>query len=712
MTTSGAAESGTGPRPARPLAVARAALEQLKTCNGSPAGSRLPPGLALKPNHVESADRSARVPPDGTYAGDSAKSGDGGHNDRLGDSVLLRQQGETRLSSNNTTAAPCYVKMLISNQLAGMVIGNTGNEIKHLKQSTGAKIVLSPHGMYFPGTTERLVAAEGTERAVFQVIDWIIDRMHELNEAVASSAVVDNSLQTLRNGRTKSTASLPALSRSLICKICVPRAVIGSLIGKNGGYIQSVRIATEANINISPLFVTADEACAERIVTVESARKQSLRTAVFTLARKINTHPEKATCKHVCYYRKLNFESSHLVAVNNKKDNRNVAVQNSPGAQQQNYLDHQPSSDAASHSSNEEADVFSVTSRFGTTTTPKGSRSSLSRIGGAPDGFAAFEEFSLKLSRVQQKPAPVLPSLVSAAETLKQLSHGGHVQDASTAVDSGSDQGASSPGTTREHLRREFFDGCARPTDQTVDSRAARLTGSLASTLQAVTDRQQCLGAGKKHSDGQRVDDSTTQPDASDDENLYASHESLSTVCTTAPGSMAQLASILQSIQEESNQQQVNYAETGSSKGSKGLDASAPEFFPLRCRTEEVLGGTRKMFVNVIPPSGEDRCTLQVPTNARADSVITRVHNGLQGSGSGHITSAQSPQQTKPVDTQSLTSSAAAGRAVTVASATTAQTRSGLGLLDEGVLVFMKIWTVALVCGVLLAVIGKLLLSW
>ncbi|KAL8438063.1 hypothetical protein ACSSS7_000522 [Eimeria intestinalis] len=97
--------------------------------------------------------------------------------------------------------------------------------------------------------------------------------------------------------------------RATCFRLCVPRAVVGCLIGKNGGYIQSLRVATGAAINVSPLFVTAEEACAERVVSVESRRRQSLKTAAFTLVRKINTHPERASCRHVCYFRKHNFES-------------------------------------------------------------------------------------------------------------------------------------------------------------------------------------------------------------------------------------------------------------------------------------------------------------------------------------------------------------------------------------------------------------------
>lgn len=158
--------------------------------------------------------------------------------------------------------------------------------------------VLSPHGMYFPGTTERLAAVEGSEEAVFHVLDWIIDKL------------TDPKVQLAQQQQQQSkTGILEPTARPPIFRVCVPRAVVGSLIGKNGGYIQSLRVATGATINISPLFVNAEEACAERVVSVESRKKHSLRTAAFTLIRKINAHPDKATCKHVCYYRRFSFDS-------------------------------------------------------------------------------------------------------------------------------------------------------------------------------------------------------------------------------------------------------------------------------------------------------------------------------------------------------------------------------------------------------------------
>ncbi|CDJ35347.1 KH domain-containing protein, putative [Eimeria mitis] len=219
-------------------------------------------------------------------------------------------------STAAAAADTCYCKLLVSNHLAGIIIGQAGNEIRTLKSLTGAKIVLSPHGMYFPGTSERVAALEGPETSVLHVLDWLLDKLAVASEEVAS-AIPPQQQQEQEKNHQQEEQQQPQQQQpaAVSLRLCVPRAVVGSLIGRSGGYIQSLRIATGASINISPLFVRAEEACAERIISIESRKAQSLRAAAFTLLKKINTHPDKASCRHVCYYRKHSFDSPLADAV-------------------------------------------------------------------------------------------------------------------------------------------------------------------------------------------------------------------------------------------------------------------------------------------------------------------------------------------------------------------------------------------------------------
>lgn len=140
---------------------------------------------------------------------------------------------------------------------------------------------MSPDGHFFPGSHKRPVAISGaTESSFFAVLGFFLELLLQQS-------------QNEPGGPTKAR-----------CAVAVPRIVIGSLIGKNGSYIQSVRLMTGAHVYVSPLFVRADEACSERLVTISSRDRSSLRAATFTIARKINEHMANARCRSVMYHRK------------------------------------------------------------------------------------------------------------------------------------------------------------------------------------------------------------------------------------------------------------------------------------------------------------------------------------------------------------------------------------------------------------------------
>ena len=86
--------------------------------------------------------------------------------------AIAMDGGRKRLRDGNAgggggAAAPsCVLKILVSNSLAGSIIGRGGASIRKLQQDCGAKVNLSQGGRFFPGTEDRVVMIEGTMEQV------------------------------------------------------------------------------------------------------------------------------------------------------------------------------------------------------------------------------------------------------------------------------------------------------------------------------------------------------------------------------------------------------------------------------------------------------------------------------------------------------------------------------------------------------------------
>lgn len=66
--------------------------------------------------------------------------------DSLEGTALVRSAAEANaevdcMPDGSLATNSCYCKMLVTNHLAGIIIGQSGNDIRTLKSSTGAKIV-------------------------------------------------------------------------------------------------------------------------------------------------------------------------------------------------------------------------------------------------------------------------------------------------------------------------------------------------------------------------------------------------------------------------------------------------------------------------------------------------------------------------------------------------------------------------------------------
>ena len=80
-------------------------------------------------------------------------------------------------SVNSWMAASCGLKILVSNNVAGSLIGKAGSSINDIQTETGARIKLSQSHEFFPGTQYRVVLITGSRSAVLHASTIVWDKI-------------------------------------------------------------------------------------------------------------------------------------------------------------------------------------------------------------------------------------------------------------------------------------------------------------------------------------------------------------------------------------------------------------------------------------------------------------------------------------------------------------------------------------------------------
>lgn len=164
-------------------------------------------------------------------------------------------------------------KMLVSNAIAGSVIGKAGTNIEQLQRSSGARIQLSRTGEFYPGTSDRVLLLSGTLHSVLTATFLILEKVSR--DAGAA------------NGRRGSKSR-----EDQQVKLALSRRLCGLLIGHKGQTVRDFISDSGAAIRVQSLSeLTPSDP--ERTVTVSGARDQVLR-AVALILNTLSMHEQYA----------------------------------------------------------------------------------------------------------------------------------------------------------------------------------------------------------------------------------------------------------------------------------------------------------------------------------------------------------------------------------------------------------------------------------
>lgn len=165
----------------------------------------------------------------------------------------------------------CALKLLLTNEQVGSIIGKRGAVITEMQEATRCRIKISPAYSYFPGTSERPALLTGTTAAVAAALDAILVRLHADELERSADGVVTR----------------------MAVKLLIPETAAGLVIGKGG---ENVRSITEQSGALIKLSHKGDVAAGvnERIVVIVGGGTQAVHGAVLVF-RQLREDPSRSS---------------------------------------------------------------------------------------------------------------------------------------------------------------------------------------------------------------------------------------------------------------------------------------------------------------------------------------------------------------------------------------------------------------------------------
>lgn len=144
------------------------------------------------------------------------------------------------------------LKFLTPEVVASAVIGKGGAVIAAMRQSCQAKIGLTDHNDFYPGTDCRVLTAQANaEESLYEVARQIIAKITECAQATPSESLGQPGELKLRT--------------------LMPRAAVGGVIGKGGATVKALREQTGAKISISEAIGSGPHA--EQVVAITGSQQ-------------------------------------------------------------------------------------------------------------------------------------------------------------------------------------------------------------------------------------------------------------------------------------------------------------------------------------------------------------------------------------------------------------------------------------------------------
>lgn len=203
-----------------------------------------------------------------------------------------QSQPQASSARYNPANYPAAIKLLVSNNVAGSIIGRSGQTISELQKQSSTRIKLSQTGDYYPGTQDRVCLIQGEPGHCKTALRLVLERLHMLQEHQHSQHMAWQ-LQR-QKGAT-------APSFDFLVRLLVPISSCGMIIGKQGSNIKLMQESTGvSSVRLSPKDAgdgaypvpAMTPQTSERIVTITGPSLESCLQCVFLILQGMVAHPD------------------------------------------------------------------------------------------------------------------------------------------------------------------------------------------------------------------------------------------------------------------------------------------------------------------------------------------------------------------------------------------------------------------------------------
>mmetsp|Transcript_20260 Transcript_20260/g.30059 ORF Transcript_20260/g.30059 Transcript_20260/m.30059 type:complete len:668 (-) Transcript_20260:188-2191(-) len=218
-------------------------------------------------------------------------------------------------------SSPAAIKLLVSNNVAGSIIGRSGQTISDLQTQSATRIKLSQAGDYYPGTQDRVCLVQGHSEHVKRAVNMLLTRLYALQQQQHYHHFTWQRQQQERGLMHPETypetligvaseGSRPSIipGFSFVVRILVPVPCCGMIIGKGGTNIkQMVDNSGVSSVRLSPkeggdspslpgqsqvAVAALVSATAERVVTITGPDLNSCLTCMHIILDGMTSHPD------------------------------------------------------------------------------------------------------------------------------------------------------------------------------------------------------------------------------------------------------------------------------------------------------------------------------------------------------------------------------------------------------------------------------------